>query len=130
MVLSTLFSGLNSIRTIIDSILSKRGTRIEKKIIALGKLQEAINATESYLIKKHHKANPNTELSRLWVEAFTAMIPIDKVLAKMLRNNSRSWSNPESWLKNPGTMELLPTLHELNEACESILQTLYTRSKK
>ena len=55
------------------------------------------------------------------------MIKIDKNLAKELRTNSLFWSNPQKWLKEKGAMELVPTLKDLNERCEGILNELERR---
>ena len=125
--LGSLFSGINAADRIAARILGKKGTRLEKKIQAVGDLQKAINATEAYLVSSGQVYLPNTDLSSLWVQAFTSMIPFDKELAISLRDQSRFWSNPESWLREPAAMELIPTLRELNDRCEEMINTLELR---
>ena len=126
-LISTLLSGINTTSSLLDKVLSKRGTRIDDKISAVTSMQKAINYTEAYLTKTNNTFIPNEELSNLWLEAFTSMIKIDKNLAKELRTNSLFWSNPQKWLKEKGAMELVPTLKDLNERCEGILNELERR---
>ena len=123
----TLFSGINTSSSLLDKVLSKRGTRIDNKIMAVANLQKAINATEVYLTKNNKNYQPNEQLSNLWLEAFTSMIKIDKSLARSLRTSSLFWSNPHKWLNEKGAMELVPTLKDLNERCEGILNELERR---
>lgn len=126
-LISTLFSGINTAGSLLDKVLSKRGTRINDKIKAVTSLQKAINYTEAYLTKTNNTYQPNEHLSNSWLEAFTAMIKIDKNLARELRTKSLFWSNPQKWLKENSAMELVPTLKDLNERCEGILIELEKR---
>lgn len=125
--LGTIFSGISTATNILDKVLPKKGTRIDDKIIAVTVLQKAINMTEAYLTQSNSNYTPNQELSNLWLEAFTAMIKIDKNLARRLRDKSRFWSNPQNWLRQDGSMELVPSLQELNEKCDIILIELERR---
>ena len=125
--LGTIFSGLRTANSLADRVLSKKGTRIDNKIIAVSSLQRAINATEIYLTTSNRNYVPNENLSNLWLVAFTAMIKIDKDLASRLRQKSKFWSNPQRWLQLESTMELVPDLQELNEKCEMILIELERR---
>ena len=77
-LISTLLSGINTTSSLLDKVLSKRGTRIDDKISAVTSMQKAINYTEAYLTKTNNTFIPNEELSILWLEAFTSMIKIDK----------------------------------------------------
>ncbi|MHA7842051.1 MAG: hypothetical protein ACX93I_01945 [Winogradskyella sp.] len=125
--LGTIFSGLKLAETSISKVLSKKGTRINNKILAVSAMQRAINATEIYLTNSNHNYQPNENLSNLWLEAFTAMIKIDKSLAGRLREKSKFWSNPQRWLREESAMELVPDLRELNERCDLILVELERR---
>src|SRR5210317_2034003 len=102
MDISTIFSGIRSVAAVLSQVLSKRGTRIEKKINAVSCMQKAINATEIYLTKNDQQYQPNENLSILWVDAFTAMIPVNKEIAEKLRQSSRFWANPQKWLEEDG----------------------------
>ena len=123
----TIFSGVKTADTILEKVLGKKGTRIDNKIVAVTFLQRAINSTEVYLTTSKQNYVPNQDLSNLWLEAFTAMIKIDKSLAGRLRDKSRFWSNPQKWLRNESAMKLVPDLQELNEKCEMILIELRRR---
>lgn len=125
--LGTIFSGIRTANSLTDRVLSKKGTRIDNKILAVSSLQRAINATEIYLTTSNRNYIPNENLSNLWLEAFTAMIKIDKELAGRLRQKSMFWSNPQRWLQEDTAMELIPDLQELNEKCEMILIELERR---
>lgn len=124
---STLFSGINTASSLLNKVLSKRGTRIENKIKAVVVMQKAINNTEAFLVKSKHNYQPNEALSNLWLDAFKEMIKIDKSLAKSLHSKSKFWSNPKKWLQEEGAMELIPTLKELDEKCNQILAELDRR---
>ncbi len=123
----TIFSGVKTADSILEKVLGKKGTRIDNKIVAVTCLQRAINSTEVYLTTSKQNYVPNQDLSNLWLEAFTAMIKIDKSLAGRLRDKSRFWSNPQKWLRNESAMKLVPDLQELNEKCEMILIELRRR---
>ncbi|MBT8303273.1 MAG: hypothetical protein KJP09_02300 [Bacteroidia bacterium] len=112
---------------LVEKALTKRGTRIDKKIDAVKAMQKAVNNTRLYLVKSKNKYEPNAELSNLWNDAFAAMVPIDKSLARQLNNSSRFWSDPHRWLAEEGAMELIPDLEELDEKCDSIIVELENR---
>lgn len=128
MALSEIISGLNFTNTILDKVLTKRGTRIAKKIKAVTLMRRAINNTEAYLTVTNQDYSPNEKLSNLWNEAFEAMHPIDKDLAWKLDDKSRFWSNPQRWISEDGAMELIPSLQELDEKCDILLMELDKRS--
>lgn len=125
--IGTFLSGIRTAVQVTDKVLSKRGTRIDDKIRAVTCMQRAINATESYLQSSNRNFSPNDNLSNLWLDAFTAMIKIDKRLAIRLREKSKFWSNPQQWIEEEGAMELVPDLKELNESCDLILVELDKR---
>lgn len=127
MAIGEIISGLGLTNTVLDKVLTKKGTRITKKILAVSLMRKAINNTEAYLTKTNHDYSPNETLSNLWNEAFTAMITIDKDLAWKLDDKSRFWSNPQRWINHDGAMELVPSLQELDEKCELLLVELDKR---
>ena len=124
---STIFSGIRAVDAVLGQVLGKRGTKIEKKIYAVSCMQKAINATEIYLTKNDQQYQPNENLSNLWVEAFSAMVPVNKEIAEKLRQSSRFWANPQKWLQEDGALELIPTLNELDDTCDSMLIELERR---
>ena len=111
----------------VGKALTKRGTRIDKKIRAVQTMQKAVNQTRLYLNTSDNDYYPNAQLSDLWNEAFAAMMPIDPTLAKQLNDQSRFWIDPQAWLLEESTMELLPTLKELQDRCDSIIVELQRR---
>ncbi len=127
--LTTVSSVIQTTGNVLDQVLRKRGTKITQKINAVYKMQEAINYTQIYIIESNGQYLPNARLSQLWLEAFKAMIPVNKELAYGLRQKSKFWTNPQSWFKEPSTLELVPDLAELDNRCEEILMELYKRIK-
>ncbi len=128
MAIGEIISGLGLTNTVLDKVLTKKGTKITKKILAVTLMRKAINNTEAYLTKTNHDYSPNEALSNLWNDAFAAMISVDKDLAWRLDGKSRFWSNPQSWINNDGAMELVPSLKELDEKCELLLVELDKRT--
>ena len=109
---------------IIDRIIKRKEIQRAIKIHAIRSLQKAINNTEAYLEKSGKTYDINTDLSDLWLNAFEAISPIDMDLAQRLRYKSRFWSNPQKWLQERGSMELVPKLRELNNYCDSVIETI------
>ena len=127
MELTTLFSGIRTCQSLLSAILGKRGTRIQKKIEAVFLLQRAINHTRTFLNQNNQNYRPDENLSDLWLNSFTAMISVDKELAKQLRLKSKFWSNPQDWLNDERLMEIIPNLSELENNCEELLKELEKR---
>lgn len=125
--LTTLLSGVQTAGTLLNQVLSKRGTRVSQKINAVARIQEAINTTKIYITESKGNYLPNTTLSKLWLDAFTAMIPVNTDLAHRLRQKSKFWTDPQSWFKESGALELVPDLSELDDRCEELLIELDKR---
>ncbi len=109
---------------IIDRIIKQKEIQKAIKVHAIRSLQDAINNTEAYLEKSGKTYDINTDLSEFWLNAFEAISPIDMDLAQRLRHKSRFWSNPQKWLQERGSMELIPKLRELNNYCDSVVESL------
>ena len=127
MELTTIFTGIQTGESLLSEILGKRGTRIQKKIEAVTCMQRAINRTQIFLNQIDYVYQPNETLAELWLNAFTAMIPVDKNIAIKLRTKSKFWSNPQEWLGEENAMELVPSLQELDQKCEMLLIELNAR---
>jgi hypothetical protein len=125
--MNEILSVLNLAISMVGKALTKRGTRIEKKIRAVQLMQRAVNRTKWYLNGSEGTYAPNVELSDLWNEAFAAMMPIDQSLAKQLNDQSRFWIEPKAWLLEDSAMQLLPTLRELQDRCDAIIVELQRR---
>lgn len=90
-------------------------------------MQKAVNQTKLYLNESNNNYRPNARLSDLWNEAFGAMMPIDQSLAKKLNDQSRFWIEPQAWLLEESSMELQPTLKQLQDRCDEIIVELQRR---
>ncbi len=128
--MNEILSVLNLALSSVGKALSKRGTRIEKKILAVQLMQKAVNRTRLYLNESDHNYRPNAGLSDLWNEAFAAMMPIDPSLARQLNNQSRFWIEPQAWLLEESAMALQPSLKELQDRCDGIIVELERRKPK
>ena len=127
MALSLIIRGFELAASALEKVLSKRGTRLTKKIEAVRAMERAINNTRVFLVESKGNYKANAVLSDLWNEAFAAMLPIDKDLARRLNASSRFWSDPAVWQLEPAAMELVPELDELSEQCDLILVELMRR---
>ena len=125
--MNEILSILNLAISAVGKALTKRGTRIDKKIRAVQLMQKAVNRTKLYLNESEGNYTPNVQLSDLWNEAFAAMMPIDQSLAKMLNDQSRFWIEPQAWLLEESAMQLQPTLKELQDRCDAIIVELQRR---
>lgn len=125
----TIITVISEVTRAINSVLSKKGTRIDKKVDAVKLMQRAINNTRNYLVNSNNNYQPNADLSNLWNDAYAAMMPIDTELARRLNDKSRFWSNPHIWIAEEGAMELIPTLKELEDNCDLIMVELEKRKK-
>ena len=125
--MNEILSILNLAISTVGKALTKRGTRIDKKIRAVQLMQKAVNRTKLYLNESEGNYAPNAQLSDLWNEAFAAMMPIDQSLAKKLNDQSRFWIEPQTWLLEESAMELQPTLQELQHRCDAIIVELQRR---
>lgn len=125
--MNEILSILNLALSAVGKALTKRGTRIEKKIRAVQLMQKAVNQTKLYLNESKGNYAPNARLSNLWNEAFAAMMLIDQSMAKQLNDQSRFWVEPQAWLPEDSAMELQPTLQELQDRCDAIIIELQRR---
>ncbi len=121
------FSGTKILSDFLDLVLTKRGTRLEKKIEAVSLMQKAINNTDAHLTLTKQEYLPNAILSNLWNDAFKSMLSVDRKIAIKLNQKSRFWSNPKKWIDEPASMESILTLKELQDRCDSILTELENR---
>jgi len=125
--MNEILSVLNLALSAVGKALTKKGTRIDKKIRGVQTMQKAVNQTRLYLNQSNNQYHPNAKLSDLWNEAFAAMMPIDRSLAKQLNDQSRFWIEPQAWLLEESAMELLPSLKELQDRCDAIIVELQRR---
>lgn len=116
---------INILRTFLD-IVDRKSAKEIKITKALVSIQIAIMETRKNINEVGYK--PNIDLSKLWLDAFTNIrmtnIYPDNDFPEYLYNKARFWSDPQAWLKEPGSMELIPKLKKLEEECALILVEL------
>ena len=108
----------------IRDFAGRKKTRLKNAIVAL---QNAVNRTRCFLedeLDNKDKYKPNPELAEHWINAFKEIHPIDSDLAERLRHKSKFWTNPQKWLGEPGALELVPKLRELEDYAEGLLLKL------
>jgi hypothetical protein len=100
---------------------NKKDANIRKALIDL---QLAVLETENYINDRGYSSN--TELTRLWLSSFDSIkgsgLYANQRFPEFLYNKARFWGNPEKWLREPGAMELIPTLKEIENECANILE--------
>ena len=124
------FSTTPSIISALLNLVNFSRDKKKRKVEALSAVQLAVIETRKHMLQEGHR--PNTSLSRLWLTAFerveSAQIH-DEVLISSLRfyQKARFWSDPESWRNELASMELIPSLKELEEYCESLIAQIGNR---
>ena len=92
----------------------------ERISAALVSIQIASIQTRNFINNNGYE--PNIELSQLWSDALKKSIDAQiEDLPDYLHNNSKFWGNPQDWLNEPSSMEIVPKLNTLNEKCEMLL---------
>ncbi|MCX6185881.1 MAG: hypothetical protein NTU43_02650 [Bacteroidetes bacterium] len=93
---------------------------------------EAINAIQIASIKTNEFITtigyePNDELTELWQNALRKVSVIDdypEELPEWLYRKAEFFGNPNEILNSPDGIKLVPTLQQINIACEQLLLTL------
>lgn len=105
------------------SIVDRNSKHADKTVDALVAIQTAIVETRKFITEVGYETN--TDLTKLWLNAFDkvkkAKIYHDGDFPEFLYNKARFWGEPRHWLKEDGSMELIPTLMKLERECDSIL---------
>ena len=89
---------------------------------------EAIVAIQKATIKSRnfifdHGYKRNEELTDLWHNALNKVVAanIDEGLPEYLYHKARFWGEPQDWIENPQSLELIPKLNDLDEKCSMLL---------
>jgi hypothetical protein len=105
------------------SLLDKQGVKNDKAVEAVVAIQTAIIETRKFITTVGYE--PNSDLSKLWLASFDkvkkARIYSGNDFPEYLYNKAKFWGDPKVWLQEPGSLELVPTLKELEKECDSIL---------
>ena len=98
----------------------------KRTVEALTALQLAIIQTRKQILENGYQ--PNTELSKLWLTAFEKvsnahlLIEDDEPTSYLrLYYKARFWADPQFWLRESSSMELIPKLVELEIHCENVI---------
>ena len=93
----------------------------EKLVDAVVAIQRAISETRKQIQSNGYQ--PNAEIRDHWFEAYKLCQKARKY-NRMLYDKARFWDNPQKWLKEPGSLELIPSLRQLEDDCEALLVTI------
>ena len=105
------------------SLLDKQEVKNDKAVETVVAIQTAIIETRKFITTIGYE--PNSDLSKLWLASFDkvkkARIYSGNDFPEFLYNKAKFWGDPKAWLEEPGSLELVPTLKELEKECDSIL---------
>lgn len=111
-------------------VLDKNEKSIAKKRAAFVALEEAARETRTFIKEQGYK--PNINLSKLWMNAFSAVheakLFVDSSFPRELAKKAMYWEEPETWHEASGSMELVPKLDFITEQCDVLLEALTKRS--
>ncbi|SIR42700.1 hypothetical protein [Maribacter ulvicola] len=87
---------------------------------ALASIQLA--SIETRIVIDNNGYEPNLDLAKLWNTALKKAIDAElKELPDYLNSKSKFWGQPQDWLNEPTSMELVPKLNYLNDKCDMLL---------
>jgi hypothetical protein len=112
---------------LLESINKGSFDTIEKKTKlaeALTSINQAILETKKFI--KDQGYIDNTVLSRLWHEAFNKSVTAELKygLPEYLYHKADFWGEPQEWINNPASLEIVPKLSDLKHLCDSIMVRL------
>lgn len=112
--LRTILTGLNTLIT----FNRFRADQRENLVIALTSLRRAIRATRTQIDSDGYVSSH--DVSDLWLNSFEAFRRA-RLQGEQLYNKARFWEAPRDWLNEPISMELIPTLNDLEKVCDELL---------
>lgn len=95
-----------------------RLTKDDNITSAIIALRTAIRETRNQINTKGYQ--PSNEISDLWLDAYRAFQKA-RMKNRMLYDKARFWEDPKLWINEPSTLELIPTLNQLERECENLL---------
>lgn len=116
---------VDSIKDVLRVIASKLSKFDPKATIeAITAIQKATIKTRNFITDHGYKRNE--ELTDLWHNALNKVVAanIDEGLPEYLYQKARFWGEPQDWIKNPQSLELVPKLKDLDEKCSMLLVKL------
>ncbi len=120
MALKILFDGVKIILTSLSKKNKSNSQGNDDYTECIIAIHNAILRTETHLKKKGYTANH--KLTELWHDALRKSRKAKvKDVEEFLFHKADFWSDPNSWLDEPSTLELLPTLSHLREQCKTLM---------
>lgn len=115
---------VDTLKQILEMYSGKRVNNNLNIANAISAIQLAIIKSRNFITNTGYETND--ELVILWHDAFKKVIAakIDEDLPKYLYDKAKFWGNPQHWIDNPSTLELVPKLNFLDEQCEMLLKRL------
>lgn len=104
-----------------NKLPQERKEKICDTIIAI---KEATEATRAFITNQGFQTNTN--LTAQWRNCLKSAVTanLNEGLEDYLYYKAEFWGNPQEWLKNPSSMELVPKLRDLDDKCGILLQML------
>ena len=97
----TLLAVLETVTTVLKSVMARDGGTRQKWSTAVAALQEAVIATKTYTAglergESQHRKREG-ELAQLWARAGNRFYGLDGALAERLHLKGDYWTQPEAW---------------------------------
>ena len=112
---------------ILEKVDNGHFDKIEKKTKlaeALTSINQAILETKKFI--KNEGYIDNTGLSQLWHVALNKSVAagLKDGLPEYLYHKADFWGEPEEWLDNQSSLEIVPKLNDLKQLCDSLMVRL------
>jgi len=120
---------INGITSIIKALSSKligpNTSREDREAISkcIVSIQKATIQTQAFINEQGYR--PNLELTELWQDALEKSINAKvEDVPQYLFYKAQFWSEPDVWLDEPSSLELVPKLQYLRNECEVMMNNL------
>ena len=125
---------ISSFTKTIETIIEKlTGGFIEKKLSnekrikiceAIISIKDATDETRKFISVSGYQTNTN--LTKLWRHSLQKAVAADinENLEDFLYHKADFWENPQQWLANPSSLELVPKLIDLDQKCDILLEMI------
>ena len=111
---------------LLDEVINGYFDTTEKKTRlaeAMAAINQAILQTRKFIDNEGFVSN--TELSKLWHEALNKSVAAGlKELPEYLYHKADFWGEPQEWLNNKASLEIVPKLEDLKRYCDNIMVRL------
>jgi hypothetical protein len=122
---------LESFKLVFEKLLTKVSDGYFDTVEKRTKLAEALTSINQAIIEtkkfiKNQGYTDNVDLSRLWHDALNKSIAADLKdgLPEFLYHKADFWGEPQEWLNNPSSLEIVPKLNDLKHLCDQVMVRL------